>query len=147
MSIFSKTGKRAFLDKPDIIDSLRESINYTPDEDLANASGFILFDSKLRRRWLIATRYRLSSVTDDTGKREPVINWSIFRSLIVNPGGALLQLKTYEDGRGKPLIDIGYRPGNKYTPELFNHSAEELKEKILRLVEDKVLSGTEYKLS
>ncbi len=145
MNVFSKTGKRAFLGKPDIIGYLRESNNYTPDEDLGSADGFILFDSSLQRIWLLATRYRLYSVTDDIRKREPVINWSISRSRIVNTGGASLSLKTFTLDRGEALIDIGYRPGTRYSPELFKD--KDLKERILKLVQDKLLRGTGYKLS
>ena len=119
MRIFSRRARREFLSKPEIIDEIRNSNNYTPDEDLASADGFLICEEGGRRLWLIATRYRLYCITDDVRKKEPRIEWSFSKSKAMTGGEVTLEIRT-KAGEGETgLLDIGYRKEIPYTRRLF----------------------------
>lgn len=94
----------------------------------------MLFDGARKRVWLIATRLRLYSITDDKRQKGPRIDWSISRSKLYTKGS--LVLKVVDDKRGEDLVQIGYRRGCAFSPGLF--TAAGLEKKILTLLRDKM---------
>lgn len=139
MRFFSGRGQRGFCSKHDIIAQISESNNFDPAECLESADGFIIFQSGLIKSWLVSTRLRLYNIIDDIGKKDARINWSISRSKISISGELSLDIVVRggkQPCEGSSLIDIGYRQGNPFSPELFDES--DVAEKILALVAKKM---------
>lgn len=132
MSLFPRSVQRKFTPKEGVIAHVGESNNYTPDEDLANADGFTIFESTGRRIWLVATRLRLYSIVDDTGEKGPRIRWSISKSRIFTAGEMTLEMAIKEYNEECGLIDIGYRKDCLYSKNLF--PANDLAERITLLI-------------
>jgi len=134
MSIFRAIPERAFAKEEQIINCVHESNNFDPEEDLEKAGGFVLFDGAHKRVWLIATRLRLYSISDNKKQKGPRIDWSISRSKLYTRGA--LELNIREEKKGKDLVQIGYRRGCAFSPGLFTATA--LEEKILALLREKM---------
>lgn len=139
MRFFSGRGQRCFCSKLDIIARISGSNNFDPAEVLEEADGFIIFQSNSIKSWLVATRLRLYNIIDDIRKKEARINWSISRSKIFISGELSLDIAVrtgIEKGEGSTFIDIGYRAGNPFSPELFE--ASDVAERIVSLVAEKM---------
>ncbi|MFQ5428424.1 MAG: hypothetical protein ACE5EZ_05525 [Thermodesulfobacteriota bacterium] len=138
----SRRPRRDFLPESSIAAGIAESNNFDPSEDIANARGFILFDSVGKRVWLMATKLRLYSMTDNRTGTGPRIDWSISRSRLFSRGLLCLQVierKGEGEGNGeseKAIVDIGYRKGNAFSPRLF--MSRSLEERIRALIEERM---------
>lgn len=132
--------QREFLSKDALIACVSQSNNFDPSEDLESADGFLIFQSDFFKSWLVATRLRLYNIIDDIRRRDARINWSISRSKIFVTGGLTLDIEVREakdkTGQGGSSIDIGYRPGNPFSPELF--PANDVAERIVALVRERM---------
>ena len=120
------------LVKDRIIEQVKKSNNYTPDEDLGNADSFIIFQDTDKQIWLVFTRFRIYSIIDDVRERGPRIQWSISKSRIITKGEMTLdiRIKNYTDECG--FIDIGYRKECIFSKHLFPRG--DIIEKIRRLI-------------
>lgn len=140
---FSHPSPRGFYSRKKIIEHIRESNNFDPDECLAGAGGFVIHESAFERTWLVATKLRIYSILDDRRRTEPWINWSISRSRIFATGARgedfILEIKLHPLDEKDGLVDIGYRAGNAYSRGLFPHGDISLKEKIKDLILEKML--------
>ncbi len=133
-----------FLPESLIIEAIRGGNNYDPAEDLAHAGGFVLFDGRGMRTWLVATRLRLYCVADERRASGPRILWSISRSRLFGGGkGAVGQSLSIEvrpcNERGAKRVDIGYRKGCPYSPGLFRDTG--VGERVRALLREKMGAG------
>ena len=119
MSLFLQPAPRDFLAKERIIEHVKESNNYTPDEELGNADALIIFQESDKQIWLVFTRFRIYSIIDDVRERGPRIQWSISKSRIITKGEITLdiRIKNYTDECG--FIDIGYRKDCIFNKHLY----------------------------
>ncbi len=117
-----RAEKTEFLPERLIIEAIRESNNYDPAaEDLADAGGFVLYESPGERTWLIATRLRLYCIADRKEPRGPRILWSISRSRLFDGDKITLEVRPCRQG-GRDRIDIGYRKNCPFSTALFSNT-------------------------
>lgn len=139
MRIFSGKAVRGVAARDAIIGHVRESNNYSPDEDLADALAFEILKRSSEQVWLVATKYRVYRITDDTKDAAPRIDWSISKSRIVSEGELVIDIEARERSSEEGLIDIGYRKNNPYTLDLFTETEGGIRDKVLSLLREKML--------
>jgi len=113
---FSRSESGGFAAEADILEAVRHSNNFDPQEDVDEAEAFVIFERPDERRWLVVTRLRIYSVVDRPGEG-PRIEWSISRSKIFSEGRYVLEVRVSKDG-DRDMVDIGYRKRNPFNPRL-----------------------------
>lgn len=130
-------GQRDFWSEAEILQIIRASSTYDPDvEDLDETDTILIFETSKQRTWLVATETRLYCVLDDNRRPEPSLQWTLGRETLVDEERVTVSIETHEKSARTGLLDIGPRKKWLFSKSL--HSPDKLKDRLSRMIEDKM---------
>ena len=125
------SGREDFASKRQILDLIRQSMNFDPkSESVQNADALLIFSTSKQHTWLVATYERLYCILDDLRKDQPHINWSINKAQLVAGNSVVANIRSrprsdksglISDKSGLLDIDETHRHW-LYTKRLFSDS-------------------------